>query len=59
MAELSVVIVAPDGEQRAVLQVLVDGTSVARAVHACGSFPLVSTDPVVRAHPKCRARCGV
>lgn len=48
MAELSVVIVAPDGEQRAVLQVLVDGTSVARAVHACGSFPLVSTDPVVR-----------
>ena len=29
MPELSVVIVAPDSEQRAVLQVLVDGTSVA------------------------------
>jgi len=48
MPELSVVIVAADGEQRAVLQVLVDGTSVARAVHTCASFPVVATDPVVR-----------
>jgi hypothetical protein len=32
MAELSVVIVATDNEQRAVLQQLVDGTSVARTV---------------------------
>ena len=48
MPELSVVIVAGDSEQRAVLQVLVDGTSVARAVHSCASFPVVATDPVVR-----------
>lgn len=55
MAELSVVIVASDSEQRAVLQVLVDGTSVARAVHTCATFPVAATDPVVRrvqsAHP--------
>ena len=48
MPELSVVIVATDSEQRAVLQVLVDGTSVARAVHSCASFPVAATDPVVR-----------
>lgn len=48
MPELSVVIVAADGEQRAVLQVLVDGTSVARAVHTTGSFPVAGTDPVAR-----------
>ena len=48
MPELSVVIVAADAEQRAVLQVLVDGTSVARAVHTCGSFPVAAADPVVR-----------
>jgi pilus assembly protein CpaE len=48
MPELSVVIVAADGEQRAVLQVLVDGTSVARTVHTCASFPVAATDPVVR-----------
>jgi pilus assembly protein CpaE len=48
MPELSVVIVAADSEQRAVLQVLVDGTSVARAVHTCASFPVVANDPVVR-----------
>jgi pilus assembly protein CpaE len=48
MPELSVVIVAGDGEQRAVLQVLVDGTSVARAVHSAGTFPLSASDPVLR-----------
>jgi len=48
MAELSVVIVATDSEQRAVLQVLVDGTSVARTVHSCASFPVAASDPVVR-----------
>ncbi len=48
MAELSVVIVATDSEQRAVLQVLVDGTSVAHAVHTCATFPVAATDPVVR-----------
>jgi pilus assembly protein CpaE len=48
MPELSVVIVATDNEQRAVLQVLVDGTSVARTVHACASFPMAASDPVTR-----------
>jgi pilus assembly protein CpaE len=48
MPELSVVIVASDNEQRAVLQVLVDGTSVARTVHTCASFPVAGTDPVLR-----------
>ena len=55
MAELSVVLVASDNEQRAVLQVLVDGTSVARVVHTCATFPVAAGDPVVRriqsAHP--------
>ena len=48
MPELSVVIVASDSEQRAVLQVLVDGTSVARGVHSCPTYPVAATDPVVR-----------
>jgi pilus assembly protein CpaE len=48
MAELSVVIVAADNEQRTVLQVLVDGTSVARTVHTCASFPVAVSDAVVR-----------
>src|SRR5271168_3207106 len=48
MAELSVVIVATDNEQRTVLQVLVDGTSVARTVHTCASFPVAASDPVTR-----------
>lgn len=48
MSDLSVVIVAVDNEQRTVLQVLVDGTSVARTVHTCASFPVAAADPVVR-----------
>jgi len=48
MPELSVVIVASDSEQRAVLQVLVDGTSVARAVHSCATYPMAAADPVLR-----------
>ncbi len=48
MAEVSVVIVATDNEQRAVLQVLVDGTSVARTVHTCAQFPVAASDPVTR-----------
>lgn len=48
MAELSAVIVATDNEQRALLQVLVDGTSVARTVQNCSNFPLAAADPVVR-----------
>jgi pilus assembly protein CpaE len=48
MPELSVVIVAADSEQRTVLQVLVDGTNVARTVHTCASYPLAAADPVTR-----------
>src|SRR5580704_184788 len=48
MPELSVVIVATDNEQRTVLQVLVDGTSVARTVHTCASFPVAAADPIMR-----------
>src|SRR3984893_9212031 len=56
MPELSVVIIAQDSEQRAVLQVLVEGTSVARVVETCASYPAVVSDPVLRrvqsAHPE-------
>ncbi|MGB7025344.1 MAG: hypothetical protein WBD73_16250, partial [Candidatus Acidiferrales bacterium] len=48
MPELSVVIVATDNEQRTVLQVLVDGTSVASTVHSCASLPVAAADPVMR-----------
>jgi len=48
MPELSVAIFATDSEQRAVLQVLVDGTSVARTVCTNSTLPLAATDPVVR-----------
>ena len=48
MPELSVVIVAADAEQRSMLQVLVDGTSVARAVFSTGTYPVGTTDSVVR-----------
>ena len=48
MAELPVVIIASDSEQRAVLQVLVDGTSVARSVHTSATFPVAAADPAVR-----------
>jgi len=47
MAELSVVIVAGDSEQRAVMQVLVDGTSVARTAHSASNYPVSATDPLV------------
>jgi pilus assembly protein CpaE len=47
MAELSVVIIAADSEQRAVLQVLVDGTSVARTAHSGTSYPAAATDPLI------------
>jgi pilus assembly protein CpaE len=43
-----VVIVATDNEQRALLQVLVDGTSVARTAQTCSSFPVANADPVIR-----------
>jgi len=48
MPELSVIIIATDNEQRTMLQVLVDGTTVARTVHTCASFPVAAADPVAR-----------
>lgn len=48
MAELSVVVVATDNEQRTLLQVLVDGTTVARTVHTCATFPVAAADPITR-----------
>ena len=48
MPELSVVIVASDPDQRSVLQVLVDSTSVARTAFSSSTYPLAATDPVVR-----------
>ena len=48
MPELSVAIFATDSEQRAVLQVLVDGTSVARTACSNSTLPLAATDPVIR-----------
>jgi pilus assembly protein CpaE len=47
MPELSVVIVASDSEQRAVMQVLVDGTSVARTTHSAPSYPVGGSDPLI------------
>lgn len=48
MADLSVVIISVDNEQRTVLQGLVDSTSVARTVHTCAAFPVGASDPVMR-----------
>ena len=48
MPELSVAVFATDNDQRAVLQVLVDGTSVARTVFSSNTLPLASSDPVLR-----------
>jgi pilus assembly protein CpaE len=48
MPELSVIIFATDNEQRGVLQVLVDGTGVAKTVQSSPSFPVAGTDPVMR-----------
>jgi pilus assembly protein CpaE len=48
MPELSVAVFATDHDQRAVLQVLVDGTSVARTVCSSPTLPLAASDPVIR-----------
>ncbi len=48
MPEVSVVILASDSEQRAMLQVLVDSTSVARVLNSAASYPTVTADPVMR-----------
>jgi pilus assembly protein CpaE len=48
MPELSVAVFATDNDQRAVLQVLVDGTSVAHTVCSNATLPLAANDPVIR-----------
>ena len=48
MPELSVAVFATDNDQRAVLQVLVDGTNVARTVYSNATMPLAVNDPVIR-----------
>ncbi len=48
MPELSVAIFATDNDQRAILQVLVDGTSVARTVCVNANLPVTASDPVIR-----------
>src|SRR5277367_3868766 len=48
MPELSVAVFATDNDQRAVLQVVVDGTSVARTVCSDATMPLAANDPVIR-----------
>lgn len=45
MPELSVVVISGDSDQRTMLQVLVEGTHVARAALTSASFPLTATDP--------------
>ncbi len=48
MPELSVGVFAIDSEQRAILQVLVDGTGVAKTVQTSLTFPVAASDPVMR-----------
>src|SRR3974377_881334 len=48
MRELAVAVFATDNDQRAVLQVLVDGTSVARTVCTSNVLPVAATDPALR-----------
>jgi pilus assembly protein CpaE len=48
MPELSVAVFATDNDQRAVLQVLVDGTSVARTVCSQANLPVAGSDSVIR-----------
>jgi pilus assembly protein CpaE len=48
MPELSVVVVATDSEQRSMMQVMVDGTGVARTTQSFSTYPVATTDPVLR-----------
>ncbi|MFI5103713.1 MAG: AAA family ATPase [Terriglobales bacterium] len=48
MPELSVVVLTTDEEYRALLQVQVDGTAIARMTHSFGGFPQSDVDPIVR-----------
>jgi pilus assembly protein CpaE len=48
MPELSVVVLTADEDHKALLQVLVDGTAVARMTHAFSAYPQTEGDPAVR-----------
>ena len=48
MPDLSVAVFATDNDQRAVLQVLVDGTNVARTVCSSATFPAAANEPAIR-----------
>ena len=55
MPALTVVILALDEEQRTILKMLVDGTSIARATHSLNGYPVGSTDPTLRRVADARA----
>lgn len=48
MGEISVVLLVPDSEERAVLQMQVDATAVGKTVQTFSSYPVSITDPIVR-----------
>lgn len=48
MSELAVAILAVDDEQRTVLQMQVDSTTIARTVHSFNGLPAGAADPVLR-----------
>lgn len=48
MAEVTVAIIAPEPDQRTILQMQVDATAMAKTVHTFSSFPAVATDLSVR-----------
>lgn len=48
MPEIKVVILASDQAERAVMQMLVDGTGIARTEHAFSGYPAAATDPTLR-----------
>src|SRR5574337_13114 len=53
MPELSVAVFATDNDQRTVLQVLVDGTSVARTVCSSDTLPVTAADNSLRRAQAC------
>lgn len=48
MSELAVIIISGDNEQRTILQMAVDNTSVARTAYAFNAYPVGSTDMVMK-----------
>lgn len=48
MAEVTVAIVAPEADQRTILQMQVDSTAMGRTVHTFSSFPAAASDLSVR-----------